>query len=186
MSCKSGLLTDPGMHDGYHSDESVYLQGACHSMAAGRLCPTSCEHRCFVKLCWACRAYNDLMRRKLGLLADLDLEEQDQELVEGLLKTMHETGGTVGCLLSDSMHDRLCSSWNIWHLMARRQRCGPSKHLLGQRTCRLCPKLVFADVLTLRAVPSARDAHHLSNKSTQLQLAGGSVMQSLLACWRRG
>eukprot|EP00891_Asterochloris_glomerata_P009836 jgi/Astpho2/9836/Aster-03800 len=38
------------------------------------------------------RAYNDLMQRKLGLLADLDLEEQDQELVEGLLKTMHETG----------------------------------------------------------------------------------------------
>ena len=54
------------------------------------------------------------MQRKLGLLADLDLEEQDQELVEGLLKTMHETGETVGCLLSNSMHNRLCSSWNLW------------------------------------------------------------------------
>ena len=73
------------------------------------------------------------MRRKLGLLANLDLEEQDQELVEGLLRTMHETGETVGCLLSDSMHNRLCSGWVIWHLLACRQLCGPSKHMLSQQ-----------------------------------------------------
>ena len=73
------------------------------------------------------------MRRKLGLLADLDLEEQDQELVEGLLKTMHETGESVGCLLSNSMHDRLCSAWTIWHLLACRQLCGPSKYMLSQQ-----------------------------------------------------
>ncbi len=26
--CKSSLLTDPGLHDGYHFNESVHLQGA--------------------------------------------------------------------------------------------------------------------------------------------------------------
>lgn len=91
------------------------------------------------------------MQRKLGLLADVDLEEQEQELVEGLLKTMHETGGKVGCLLSDSMTACAAAgtpgtSWLLGSFEDRQSAClvyalglcGWWPMRLAGHMCRLC------------------------------------------------